>query len=144
VQERIQTGIFHHLAKITSVKCLPNRLFEEFARTRYERELMDSIQQGEVAQDEVERLTAPGLVSEYIEQERDRLTKEFRIILAMDEIFKLEKLSVDEELVKAEAASSYKVASADMDVTVRDLQDLYGLAAYITCHLFQLRLSRKL
>jgi hypothetical protein len=105
---------------------------------------MDSIQQGEVAQDEVERLTAPEHVSEYIEQERDRLTKEFRIILAMDEIFKLEKLSVDEELVKAEAASSYKVASADMDVTVRDHQDLYGLAAYITCTLFQLRLSRKL
>jgi FKBP-type peptidyl-prolyl cis-trans isomerase (trigger factor) len=118
VQERIQTGIFRHLAKITSVKCLPKRLFQEFARTRYERELMDGIQQGDIAQEDVEQLTAPEQFNEYLEQEHDRLAKEFRILLAMDEIFRRENLEVDDELVKAEAESSYKVAKESMDVTV--------------------------
>jgi len=112
VQSRIQSEILRQLADVTTVQQIPKRSFECFARTRYERELTEMVQAGRVPQSEIDNLTQQESVNQHVEENRALLEGEFRTVLALDEIYEREGLTVDEELIAAQARTTLKEAKA--------------------------------
>ena len=106
VQARIQSEILRRLADITTVRQVPQRSFEAFGRTRYEREITEMVQAGQIPQEDIEGLTTQAAVEEHMVRNRAQLLGEFRTVVALDEIFKREGLEVDEELVAEQARAT--------------------------------------
>jgi hypothetical protein len=102
--------VLRTLSEITTASHLPNQSFMEFSRSRFERELEAVIQNGTVDKEQLEQLTEESTVNGFIEQKRDELEKEFVAMLALDEIYKREKLTVDNSLVMEQAKSALKMA----------------------------------
>lgn len=121
MQARIQSEILRRLAEITTIRQVPKRSFEAFARTRYEREITELVQAGQIPQEEIEKLTEQSVVEEHLQQNHEQLVGEYRTVVALDEIYEREGLEVDEELVQSQARDTLKDAkkSGATGATVR-------------------------
>lgn len=56
----------------------------------------EALENGVIKQEQLKELTTEETVKQYVESQRATLEKEFAVLLAVDEIFKREELSVDE------------------------------------------------
>lgn len=75
---------------------IPAAPFETFALGRYEARLHEALENGVIKQDQLQELTQEETVREYIQSQRQTLEQEFAVLMAVDEIFKREKLMIDE------------------------------------------------
>lgn len=96
LQARIQSSILEQLGKITMLERIPLAPFETFALGRYEGRLHEALENGVIKQEQLKELTTEETVKEYIDSQRATLEKEFAVLMAVDEIYKLEKLTIDE------------------------------------------------
>lgn len=96
LQARIQSSILEKLGKITMLDRIPAGPFETFALGRYEGRLHEALENGVIKQEQLKELTTEETVRQYVESQRQTLEQEFAVLMAVDEIFKREKLEVDE------------------------------------------------
>lgn len=96
LQARIQSTILENLGNITMLERIPASPFETFALGRYEGRLHEALENGVIKQEQLKELTEEQHVRDYIEGQRKTLEKEFAVLMAVDEIYKVEKLQVDE------------------------------------------------
>jgi hypothetical protein len=102
VQARISSAILERLSNITMLSRLPATPFETFALGRYEGRLHEAMENGLIKQEQLQELTQEDTVRQYIESQREVLEKEFATLMAVDEIFKREGLTVDESQLDAQ------------------------------------------
>lgn len=102
MQARIQSSILERLSNITMLARLPQTPFETFCLGRYEGRLHEAMESGVIKQEQLQELTQETAVRQYVDSQREVLEKEFAVLMAVDEIYKRENLSVDESLVDAQ------------------------------------------
>jgi FKBP-type peptidyl-prolyl cis-trans isomerase (trigger factor) len=121
VQSRVQSEVLRQLADSTTLVQVPRGPFSEFAWGRFEQEMQEAIQKGIIPKSEIEKYSSEEYVNAFVEERRDQLEGEFRAMLALDKVYAEEKLTVDEDLVQAQAASLLKEAheAGQKDMLVR-------------------------
>ncbi|CAI7792483.1 unnamed protein product [Closterium sp. NIES-53] len=85
---------------------VPNSLLEEQGRQMYGAKLIELQTEGKVRKEEVAALMAEGMVENYLRAQRDKIERQVKQALAVQEVYRLEGLQFSEEELEAEVASA--------------------------------------
>lgn len=85
---------------------VPHSLLEEQGRQMYAAKLIELQAGGKLKKEDMTSLTTEAMVQNYLRAQKDNIAKQVRQALAVQEVFRAEKLTYEEEELKAEVASA--------------------------------------
>uniref|UniRef100_A0A061S496 peptidylprolyl isomerase n=1 Tax=Tetraselmis sp. GSL018 TaxID=582737 RepID=A0A061S496_9CHLO len=95
-RSRVDAAITEELVQITDVD-LPYHIVQTVAQQKYQAKIMELQSKGQISPEVMEKLATAEMLQNYINTNRDEVESSAKAMLAVETIFKLEKLSVSEE-----------------------------------------------
>eukprot|EP00963_Diacronema_lutheri_P004790 scaffold360_cov374-Pavlova_lutheri.AAC.7 len=100
-EARIQEAILAELAEAVDLVA-PEYLVEEQGKQQYAAKLLELQALGQISYKQIESMSSEKMLQEYIQSEREQLERIVKSTMAVEEIFKLEGLTVSSEEIQAE------------------------------------------
>eukprot|EP00475_Leptophrys_vorax_P026999 TRINITY_DN38440_c0_g1_i1.p1 TRINITY_DN38440_c0_g1~~TRINITY_DN38440_c0_g1_i1.p1 ORF type:complete len:550 (+),score=50.28 TRINITY_DN38440_c0_g1_i1:115-1764(+) len=85
---------------------VPNSLLEEQGRQMYGAKLIELQTSGRIRKEDVDQLMTEQMVANYLRSQKDKIERQVKQALAVQEVFRAEGLTVTEEEIAAESASA--------------------------------------
>lgn len=104
LDRQLEDALASELSSRVKIAELPETLVTMYGARCYENELLTQVQQGLIAEADLEKYTEEAQVKAYVAAQRDQFADMVKANLALEDIFQAEGLALDEAVVDAEVA----------------------------------------